>query len=104
MADSGGVIGDIGLRRHGDEAEIGITLAAGAQGQGYASEALAELCRYAFTVGGVQRLHAGVNPRNSSVIRLLVSSGWHDEVTDPQAYWHRDHWDDEASYAITRDE
>ena len=102
VADASGVIGDIGLRLHGDDAEIGITLAAGAQGRGYATEALAEVCRYAFAVLGVQRLHAGVNPGNSSVIRLLVRSGWHHEVTDHQAYWHRDHWDDEARYVLTR--
>jgi RimJ/RimL family protein N-acetyltransferase len=104
VADTNGVIGDIGLRPHDDHAEIGISLAAGAQGQGYASEALAELSRYAFIDLGVQRLHAGVNPGNSSVIRLLVGAGWQHEATEPQSYWHRDHCDDEASYALTRHE
>ena len=66
------VIGDVGLRPHGSEAEVGITLAVEAQSHGYASEALARLSAHAFKDLGVQRLHAGVDPANGQVIRLLT--------------------------------
>jgi len=95
------VIGDIGLRRH-DEAEVGISLAAGAQSKGYASEALAGLSAYAFGELGAQRLHAGVDPANAPVIRLLTRAGWQHESTAVGAYWHRDHWADDAIYALSR--
>ena len=98
----GGIVGDIGLRVHGDTAEVGIALAAHAQGQGYASEALARLSWYAFTDRGMQGLHAGVNPGNGQVIRLLLAAGWRHERTEVQGYWHLDHFDDEASYSLAR--
>ena len=96
------VIGDIGLRQHGSEAEVGITLAACAQSHGYASEALARLCAHAFGELGTHRLHAGVDPANGPVIRLLTRAGWRHEGTAAAAYWHRDHWADDATYALTR--
>jgi len=95
------VIGDIGLRPHGSEHEVGVTLKTEAQGRGYASEALAGLSEHAFKDLGAQRLHAGVNPANGRVIRLFTRAGWRYEATAVQAYWHRDHWDDEAIYELS---
>jgi aminoglycoside 6'-N-acetyltransferase len=103
ICDARAVVGDIGLRQDGDEAEIGITLAAAAQGRGYAAEALARLSDFAFDDRCVQHLHAGVNPGNSAVIRLLIGAGWSHETTEVQGYWHRDHWDDEAGYGLSRE-
>ena len=96
------VIGDVGLRPHGSAAEVGITLAACAQSHGYASEALASLSAHAFNDLGVQRLHAGVDPANGPVIRLLTRAGWQHEGTAVQAYWHRAHWADDAIYGLSR--
>lgn len=96
------VIGDIGLRPYGSDAEVGITLAACAQSHGYASEALARLCAHAFGDLGAQRLHAGVDPANGPVIRLLTRAWWRHEGTAVQAYWHPDHWADDAIYALSR--
>lgn len=96
------VIGDIGLRHHGIEAELGISFAVEAQSRGYASEALARLSEHAFGDLGLQRLHAGVDPANEPVIRLLRRAGWRHETTTVKTYWHRDHWADDAIYALSR--
>jgi aminoglycoside 6'-N-acetyltransferase len=81
---------------------VGITLALEAQSHGYASEALACLSEHAFNDVGVERLHAGVDPANAAVIRLLTRAGWRHEGTTVQSYWHRDHWADDATYGLAR--
>lgn len=96
------VIGDVGVRLDGVDAEIGITLSVEAQGQGFASEALERLCLHAFCDLDAQRLHAGVNPANHQSIRLFTRAGWVHERTAVRAYRHRDHWDDEAIYVLRR--
>jgi aminoglycoside 6'-N-acetyltransferase len=102
ITDASGVVGDIGLRRHDDEAEVGISLATAAQGRGYASEALALLTHHAFADLGLRRLHAGMDPANSTVIRLFTRAGWRDEGTARACYWHRDRWADETVHALDR--
>lgn len=102
ICEANTVLGDIGVKLSTDEAEVGVTLARSAQGKGYASEAIAAISAHAFGALGLRRLHAGVNPGNDSVVRLFTRAGWQHEETAEQAYWHRDHWDDEAIYTLTR--
>ncbi len=100
ICDAGGVCGDIGLRTHDQQAEVGISLASSAQGQGYASEALAALTEYAFATLALHRLHAGIDPANERVARLFTRAGWRDEGTAIESYWHRGVWADETTYAL----
>ena len=57
LRTTGAYLGDICLMpQHGGQAEIGYYLAAEAEGQGYAREALAAICRFGFEAVGVRRL------------------------------------------------
>jgi aminoglycoside 6'-N-acetyltransferase len=100
ICDAAGVCGDVGLRVHDRQADIGITLAAHAHGRGYASEALTAFVEHAFDTLGLHRLHAGVDPANEPVVRLFTRLGWRYEGTSLQSYWHRDAWADDANYAL----
>ena len=104
ICDSTGVCGDVGLREHDRQAEVGITLASSAQGRGYAIEALSGITRHAFVDLGLHRLHAGIDPANDGVKRLFSRAGWRHEGTTVQSYWHRGRWADDATYALLRDE
>jgi len=70
------LIGDIGLcRRSGAEVEIGFSLAASAQGQGLAGEALRLLLQLLFGQFELQRVIAVTDARNSAALRLLQRLG-----------------------------
>lgn len=71
--DASGLIGDIGVRREPVEAtaEVGITLAADSQGQGYATEALGAVVEDLFTTLNLARVIAIVATENAPVRRLL---------------------------------
>lgn len=72
----GRLIGDLGLcRRSETEAEIGFTLAAPAQGQGLATEAVRLALQLLFVQFGLQRVIAITDARNSASIRLLQRLG-----------------------------
>lgn len=101
---NGPLIGDLGLNTQGEQAELGITLGRQAWGQGYAQEALAALLDYAFGTLNLHRIHAGIDPRNESVARLLGRVGFRHEGTHIQSYWHRGEWTDDAVYAVLRRE
>ena len=104
ICSGAGVQGDIGLRVHDGQAELGITLARSAQGRGQAAEALACITDHAFTELRLHRLHAGVDPANSAVIRLFTRAGWRHEGISRQSYCHRGVWSDEATYALLAEE
>ncbi len=76
--DTVGLIGDIGVRREPVEptAEVGITLAADAQGQGYATEALAAVVDDLFDTLALARVIAIVHQENAPVRRLLDRTGF----------------------------
>lgn len=100
----GPLLGDVALNTRRPQAELGITLCRAAQGQGYAQEAIRAVLDFAFGVLGLHRVHAGIDPRNEAVSRLLVRVGFRHESTHRQSYWHRGEWTDEAVYAVLRDE
>lgn len=100
----GPLLGDVALRRHGPQAEVGLTLAPAAHGQGYATEAGRALVAHAFSVLQLHRLHAGTDPRNLAVTRLLARLGFRHEGTLREAYEHRGEWADEALHALLASE
>lgn len=99
---NGDLIGDVALNTRGAQAELGVTLAAHAQGQGYGMEALRALLGHAFGPLGLHRVHAGIDPRNAAVARLLTRLGFRHEGTHIQSYRHRGEWTDDAVYAMLR--
>lgn len=100
ICDSTGVCGDIALRLHDQQGEVGISLAVSAQGRGYASEALTAITGHAFGELGLHRLHAGVDPKNHGSTQLFARHRWRHEGTSLQSYNHRGQWADEATYAL----
>jgi RimJ/RimL family protein N-acetyltransferase len=94
------LIGDVALNTQGAQAEIGVTLATAAQGQGYASEGLGGLIRYAFGVLGLDRLQAEIDPRNLPVAKLLGRLGFVCQETQIGSYLHRGEWADNAVYTL----
>lgn len=97
---SGELLGDVALNTSGQQAELGVTLAREAQGQGYAAEGLRALLDHAFGPLGLHRVHAGIDPRNLAVTRLLVRLGFRHEGTHRSSYLHRGEWTDEAIWAM----
>ncbi|PNY79467.1 GNAT family N-acetyltransferase [Deinococcus koreensis] len=100
----GPLLGDVALRRHGPQAEIGLTLAPASHGQGFATEAGLALLAHAFGTLKLRRLHAGIDPRNLTVTRLLARLSFRHEGTLREAYEHRGEWADEALYALLASE
>jgi len=69
------LLGDIGLHVGEDEAELGITLAADAQGRGLATEAAEAVVAGLRAHTGVRRLVGITDVRNTSSARLLERLG-----------------------------
>ncbi len=71
------LIGDIGIRiaADGDEAEIGVTLSAAAQGAGLGREAVSEAIGLIFDLAPVVRIVATTDARNLRAVRLLERVG-----------------------------
>lgn len=76
------VIGDLGFHRPPKDgaAEIGFGLAESARGHGYATEALTELTRWAFTQPGVNRITARTTPSNFPSQGVLARAGFRQEL------------------------
>ena len=98
------LIGDVALNTTGPEAEIGVTLSAGAQGQGYASEALKVLLAHVFGPLKLERVRAEIDPRNAAVRRLLLVLGFRHTETQYGGYLNRGEWTDNAVYLLGTDE
>lgn len=78
LRDGGALIGDCTLRIHGDDvqtAEIGYSLSPHHQRRGYATEAIAAMCRWALALPAVNRVVAVSDVRNQRSIKLLERVG-----------------------------
>lgn len=77
LADSGVLVGTIGLRfeRDHDRAELGYVVAELHRGRGYASEAARALVRHGFDALGLERIYAVHFARNPASGRVLVNAG-----------------------------
>ena len=97
------LIGDCALKIHLEDprqATIGITLAHGFHGKGFAMEAAATLLNYAFEELGLHRVRADTDPQNTAAWRLLERLGMRREAHLKQSLWFKGQWADEYFYAI----
>jgi len=91
------VIGYCGLFFFSDidgqtEVEIGYRLASGAWGKGYATEAAKAVHDYAFTVLGIKRLIAMIDPSNLASIHVAKKIGMlYEKEVMLKGYTHPDH-------------
>lgn len=103
----GRLIGDVAVRVDGDDprlAEVGFTLAADAQGRGFATEALRTVMSLLFTEHGVHRISADCDTRNHRSVALLERVGMRREAHHRQSAWWKGEWTDEYVYAMLTEE
>jgi len=104
---SGRIVGSIGVF-HADwevgSAEIGYGVRSDARGQGYATEALAAVARWALTEGGIQRAWLTANTDNLASIRVAEKAGFRREGTLRRAGIEDDGLHDLALYSLLDDE
>jgi aminoglycoside 6'-N-acetyltransferase len=76
--EADGLIGDIGLRLHesGEEVEIGVTLARGAQGLGYGPRVARLAAQLIWRDTAAKRIRAICDVRNSAPLKLLERSAF----------------------------
>ena len=101
------LIGDCALQIHLEDprqATIGITLAHGFHGKGFAMEAAATLLNYAFEKLDLHRVRADTDPQNTAAWRLLECLGMRREAHLKQSLWFKGQWTDEYFYAILKRE
>ncbi|MDO5634713.1 MAG: GNAT family protein [Micrococcus sp.] len=102
----GELVGDlyVGLDEHGGVAEIGFTLRAKYQGQGFAWEAASAVVAELVEHHGCHRIIGQLSPENTRSARLLEKLGMHVESRAPKSYWCRGAWDDNLTYAMSDDD
>lgn len=105
-ADDDALLGDVAFHRSDDgkQAELGVTLARGHQGQGYAREALAALIGWLFDEVGLHRVVANCDPRNVAVAKLLRGLGMREEGLFVASLWWKGEWADEQWFALLASE
>lgn len=98
--------GDLGIHflEDPEQAEIGFSLAPSQQKKGYALEASKAALHALFTLWGMHRVIASVDPRNVASIRLLQKLGMRKEAHFRKSYRLEEGWGDDCIYAILREE
>jgi len=102
-----GLIGDVAfhlLAEDFHQAEIGFTLAAPYQGQGFAREAVGRLLGFLFNDLRLHRVTAGCDTRNERSYRLMEHLGMRREAYFLESFQQQDAWGSEYRYAILRNE
>ena len=90
----GRLVGDVAVHALSDQPdtyEVGVTLAADAQGSGFATEALGALVAELFT-GCAHRVFGVSDARNEPVARLFVRLGFRHEGRNVDADWFKGEW------------
>jgi RimJ/RimL family protein N-acetyltransferase len=86
------------------EGEIGFVVNPRFHGNGYASEAAAELLRIGFEEAGLHRITANCDARNTPSARVMERIGMRQEAHFRQNVFEKGGWTDELVYAILADE
>jgi RimJ/RimL family protein N-acetyltransferase len=104
---SGRIVGSIGLFNTDwqvGSAEIGYGVRRTARRQGYATEALVAVARWALTVAGIQRVSLTANTANLASIRVAEKAGFRREGTMRRAGIEDDGPHDLALFSLLNDE
>lgn len=105
-----GVVSLTGSRYGPDETprarsmELAYWLAPEHHGQGYGSDAVARMVRYAFEDRNLRRLDARCGSFNDASAGLLESLGFTHEGTRREAAWYRGEYHDMLHYGLLREE
>jgi RimJ/RimL family protein N-acetyltransferase len=92
------------IERTSGRAEVGAWLAPGAEGQGYATDAVATLIEYAFAERRLERLNAGRLATNHRSAALLDRLGFREEGRRREYYFAGGERVDRVEYGLLADE
>jgi RimJ/RimL family protein N-acetyltransferase len=101
--DGGELVGDCGIQVLADDpsqAEVGITLAPGAQGRGLATEAMQALLGLLLGRLGLHRVIGSVDPRNMASVALMHRLGLRQEAHHVESLRFKGGWADDLVFAI----
>ena len=101
------LVGDLGVVVDAGDprlARVGITLAADAQGMGYATEALAAVLDHLLVDHGLHRVSADCDTRNHASAALLARVGMRREAHHRRSSWWKGEWTDELVFAVLAQE
>jgi RimJ/RimL family protein N-acetyltransferase len=96
------LIGDVGVHLHDNlmQAELGFTLAAGHQRQGYATEAVRAVLDRLFRVQGMHKVTGECDARNTASAALLERLGFTREGLLRQQTFIKGEWTDDLLYGL----
>jgi ribosomal-protein-alanine N-acetyltransferase len=105
VRETGAIAGEINLnsviRGRFQNASLGYYAFASTAGQGYLSEGLALVVRYAFEQLRLHRLEAQIQPGNTASIKLVQRLGFRNEGYSPELLFIDGAWCDHERWAIT---
>jgi RimJ/RimL family protein N-acetyltransferase len=107
LRETGTLVGDCGvqvLESDSRQAEVGITLGPGYQGQGYATEALRAVLDLLFLRLRKHRVFGSVDPHNRASIALMRRIGMRQEAHFVRSLWFKDDWVDDLVFARLENE
>jgi RimJ/RimL family protein N-acetyltransferase len=107
LGDDRSLIGDLGVHfpdERDGAVELGISLAPGYQGKGYAREAMTEALNLVFGGLGYRRVIGSVDPRNLASVALLRALGWRQEAHHRESLFWRGEWVDDMIFALLASE
>jgi aminoglycoside 6'-N-acetyltransferase len=105
--DTDRLIGDCAALVRADDprqAEIGFTIAAEHQGQGYATEAVRRLLHYLLVERGKHRVMATCDDRNTRSAAVLERVGMRREGRLLESTWSKGEWTSDLLYGALRHE
>jgi RimJ/RimL family protein N-acetyltransferase len=103
-AESGGLLGAIGMRLASTErrADVGYWVAASARGRGTAARAVRLLSRWAFEALGVERVQVTTHPLNKASQRVALRAGFEREGLLPDYQLRKGVWEDRVVFSLPR--
>ncbi|MEU4428324.1 GNAT family protein [Actinoplanes sp. NPDC024001] len=102
LASAGELIGDVYVRLHDNlrQAEIGFTLAAAYQGQGFATEAVSAVLDRLFGRQGLHKVTGECDARNKPSAALMERLGFQREGLLRQQTFIKGEWTDDLIYGL----
>jgi RimJ/RimL family protein N-acetyltransferase len=93
-----------GIDTHNRSAHVGLALLPSFRGRGFATEVVQLLCRYGFSVRGLNRLQLETNTTNEPMIRAAKRVGFVEEGVLREASWSLGSFEDALIMGLLADE